>query len=168
MTASLLAAVATDLSAGDVLDIVAAVVIAVGAITGLLRGLSGELARIAALVAAVVAAWAVSGPWRELCGAWFPQSPVALGIASLVGVFAVSTLAGWMVRKMVDKCLRVLVPQPINAILGFAAGLASLFLLVAVVCYLLHLVPVDCVQKNLLGPSRTWRAVSTLFGWQLP
>ena len=165
MMPPILAALAEDLTAADVLDLVTLAVLAIGALVGALRGLSGELARIAALAASGIACWTFSAPWRRLCAGWFPESALASGTAILVGVLACAVLVGWIVRKLVDKGLRVLVPQPANAILGLLAGLASLFLLVAAIVYLLHLLPFEAVQDKLLAPSRTWQAIAPLFGW---
>lgn len=152
-------------SPADVLDILAGATLCVGAVVGLLRGLSGELARLAGLVAAGVACWAMAGPWHGLCAGWFGGSDVASGAATLGGVLAASVLAAWIARRIVDTCLRILVPQPANAILGAAAGVASLFLVVAALCYLLQLLPFEAVRDSLLGPSRTWAIVAGLFGW---
>ena len=160
------AAAAAGVSPADVLDILVAAALAIGGLVGLFRGFSGELARIAALVASALAGWSAAGPWRRMCGQWLDGSPVGTGVMTLVGVLAVSIVAGSLVRRIVDKGLRVLIPQPANGVLGLAAGLASLFLLVSALCYLLHLVPIDFVQNSLLAPSRTWRAVSAVFGWQ--
>ena len=165
MISPLLLFTASDLSPADVLDILSAAVLTIGALVGLFRGLSGELARIAALVASGAVGWSTAGPWRRMCGAWFGNSTVGISVATLVGVLAVSFLAGWLVRKLVDKGLRVLIPQPANAILGLVAGLSSLFLLVAAICYLLHQIPVEYIQNTLLAPSRTWGVVSAVFGW---
>ncbi len=159
-------AAASGVSPADVLDILAATALAIGGLVGLLRGFSGELARIAALVASALAGWSAAGPWRRMCGEWLAGSPVATGVLTFVGVLAVSIVAGSLVRRIVDKGLRVLIPQPANSILGLAAGVASLFLLVSALCYLLHLVPIEFIQTSLLAPSRTWHAVSSVFGWQ--
>ena len=156
---------AAELSPANVLDILAAGAVAIGALLGLLRGLSGELAHLAALAASCVAGWSAAGPWRRMCADWFAQSAVAVGVATLVGVLAVSVLAGWLVRRLVDKGLRLLIPQPANAILGLVAGAGSLFLLESAICYLLHLIPLEFVQEALLSPSRTWGTIARLFGW---
>ena len=165
MTFLLLDSAATGLSAPDVLDLVAAAILVIGALVGALRGLSGELARIAAFGASAIACWSLAGPWRRMCAEWFPESALATGCATVIGGLAVAVLVGWCVRKLVDKGLRVLIPQPANAILGLLAGLASLFLLVAAIVYLLHLLPFETVQEGLLAPSRTWKAIAPLFGW---
>ena len=165
MTHALLASITEGLSAADFLDVATLAALAIGALVGALRGLSGELARIASLAASGIACWTFSSPWRRLCAGWFPESALASGTAIVVGVLAGTVLIGWVVRKIVDKGLRVLIPQPANAILGLLAGLASLFLLVAAIVYLLHLLPFEAVQQQLLAPSRTWQAIAPLFGW---
>lgn len=152
-------------TAADALDILAAAALVAGAVMGLVRGLSGEIARLAGLIAAGLVCWSLSRPWHTLCAEWFAGSDIASGVATLAGVLAASVLAAAIARRLVDKGLRVLVPQPANAILGGIAGVASLFLLVSALCYLLNLLPFEAVHGKLLIPSRTWTVVAGVFGW---
>lgn len=143
------------MTACDILDIVAIGIVAVGCLLGLLRGLSGEIARILALVGAF-AAGSLAGPaWRSACASWFP-APFPQGLASIIGLLLIATLAGWIVRKFVDKCLKLLVPQPANAILGGILGAVAAFCLASLLCLLLNLIPLEFVHDSLLAPSRFW------------
>ncbi len=155
-----------SLTPPDILDLVVAAAVFVGALVGLLRGLSGELARLAAILVSGLVCWGVSGPWRTFCAAQFPASSLTAGCATVAGVLAVCVLAGWAVRRLVDKGLRILVPQPANAILGLVLGGLCLFLLASALCYLLHLLPFEAVREKLLAPSRIWGIDSALFGWK--
>ena len=144
------------LSAADILDIAAIGIVAVGCLLGLIRGLSGEIARIAALLGAFAACSLLGPVWRSFCQDWCGDSRFLLALASIVGLLVVATLSGWLVRLFVDKCLRLLVPQPANAILGGLLGTAAAFCLASLLCLLLSLLPFESVRDSLLAPSRFW------------
>ena len=145
------------LSPADILDIAAFGIVAVGLVLGLVRGLSGELARFAAFFGAFAAFRLAGPPWRGLCASWFGGSGFPFALAATLGTLAAAVLGGWLVRRLVDKGLRILVPQPLNAILGGLFGTASLFLLATALAFLLSLLPIDFVRDSLLAPSRFWK-----------
>ena len=147
------------MSPSDVFDLIAFGIVAAGCLFGLFRGLSGELARIAAIVGAFLSCRFLGPVWKSLCASWFGDSGFLFALMAVVGFLVLATLAGWLVRKVVDKCLRVLVPQPANAVLGGVFGAIAAFLLAAIVCSLIHLIPLDFVQDSLLGSSRFWKLV---------
>ena len=150
------------LSAADILDIVAFAAVSLGCLFGLIRGLSGELARFAAIFGAF-AAFRIAGPaWQSLCASWFGSSGFLFVLITAIGSIATAALGGWLVRKLVDKCLRLLVPQPLNSILGGLFGALVFFLLAAAICLLLSLFPIQYIRETLLGTSRFWKIAAPL------
>jgi uncharacterized membrane protein required for colicin V production len=146
----------------DILDLVAFGLVALGCVLGLIRGLSGELARVLAFFGAFVGCGLFAPPWKRACAGWCGDERFLGALLAVVGVLFIAALSGWLVRKFVDKCLRVLVPQPANSLLGGIFGAAGAFLLAAVLCFLLSLLPVDFIQTDLLGPSRYWHLAGPL------
>ena len=150
------------LSAADILDIVAFAAVSLGCLFGLIRGLSGELARFAAIFGAFAAFRIAGPPWRSLCASWFGSSGFLFALIAAIGSIAAAALGGWLVRKLVDKCLRLLVPQPLNSILGGLFGALAFFLLATALCFLLSLIPIQYIRETLLEPSRFWKLAAPL------
>ena len=146
----------------DIFDIIAFGIVAIGCLLGLFRGLSGELARIAAMLGAFISCSLLGPVWRSFCQSWCGNSRFLYALVSIVGILVVAALSGWLIRKFVDKCLRVLVPQPANAILGGIFGTIAAFCLAALLCLLLNLIPLEFVRDSLLGPSRFWKFAQPL------
>lgn len=146
----------------DILDICAFTAVAIGCLIGLIRGLSGELANIFAMGAAYLACRILGSPWRAFCSEVGQGSRILAVLLTTVGFLAMAIFAAWLVRKGVDKCLRVLLPQPLNSLLGGTFGAVAAFLLTALVCLLLHLLPFSYIQKSILEPARFWSLAKPL------
>lgn len=146
----------------DIFDLVAFGLIALGCVLGLIRGLSGELARVLAFFGAFVGCGLFGPLWKRACEGWCGDARFLAALLAIVGVLFIAALSGWLVRKFVDKCLRLLVPQPANSLLGGLFGAVGAFLFAAVLCFLLSLIPVDFVQNDLLGASRFWHVAGPL------
>ena len=104
---------------------------------GLYRGLSGELASLAGFAAAAAGGGVLYG-YAHICvrAIGFNKGDTTELVATGVAVFVLGLIVFGIVRKMVDKFVSFLVPQPTNALLGALSGvlksLVILFLLTGV------------------------------------
>lgn len=156
------------MSPSELFDVVCIGGLVVGGVCGLVRGLSGEIARIASVVAAFLACRCVGPLWQRLCAGWGMTSAFGSAVTTMVGWIVLAVLAAWLTRLLVDKCLRVLMPQPYNSILGILFGAGAAFLVVALVSWCLAQVPVSFVRETVLAPSRVWGLTRPLFFWISP
>ena len=147
----------SGLSPADVLDIAIAVMVAVSFVIGLVKGFSGAVAHIAALLGAFAANRLLGPPWRTLCSEWFASSRFLCAAVSIVGGILVAVVVGWLVWRLTDRCIRLLVPQPANALLGGLLSAMAAAGILYVICFLLSLLPISFVQDSLLKPSRFWQ-----------
>lgn len=148
---------ASGLSPADILDIAVACVVAVSLVIGIVKGFSGAVAHINALLAAFVANRLLGPPWKALCSQWFPPSSFLCVSVSLVGSILATVVVGWLVWRLTDRCIRVLVPQPANAILGGVLSSLAAAGIMYIVCFALSQLPNPFVHDSLLRPSRFWQ-----------
>ena len=102
--------------------------IAVGVVIGLFRGLSGGLGTLGGIAAGIAAGWFLLDPLTSFVTArgWF-QQPLALRGAVLVADGVAGLVVFGLVRRMIEKFVKFLVPGTLNVILGGVAGGALAF-----------------------------------------
>lgn len=116
-----------DLSMGEIAFFA---VIGVGVVIGLFRGLSGGLGTVGGLAAAIAAGWAVLDPIAAFISGrnWF-QDALAIRAVSLVADGIIGLVVFGVVRRLIEKFVRFLVPRTLDSVLGGVAGAAAAFAL---------------------------------------
>ena len=90
---------------------------------GLYRGLSGELASLAGFAAAAAAGYVLYGSAHAGARSLgFNKGDVTELVAAGVIDFVLGLVVFGLVRKLVDRFVSFLVPQPTNALLGALSG----------------------------------------------
>jgi len=114
-----------DLSIGD-MALVA--LVGVGVVIGLFRGLSGGLGTIGGLAVAIAAGWHSIDPLTSFISGrnWF-ENALALRGAVLVTEGLAGLVVFGVVRRIIEKFVRFLVPRTLDAVLGAVAGGATAF-----------------------------------------
>jgi len=102
--------------------------LAVGAIVGLFRGLSGGLGSLGGLAAGIAAGWFLMDPISSFISArgWF-QEPFVMRAASLVADGIAGLVVFGLVRRILEKFVRFLVPRTLDSFFGALAGAAAAF-----------------------------------------
>ncbi len=104
--------------------------LAVGAVVGLFRGLSGGLGTLGGLAAAIAVGWYLIDPVSSFIAGreWFEQ-PMATRAVALVVDGVIGLIVFGLVRRLIEKFVRFLVPRTLDAVLGAVAGSAAAFAL---------------------------------------
>lgn len=98
-------------------------VVAVGAVVGLFRGFSGGLASLCGIAAALAAGMFLFDPVTALIAerGWF-SGELERNAAAIVAVGVACLLSFGIVRRLVERFVRYLVPRTLDALLGGAVG----------------------------------------------
>lgn len=97
--------------------------VAIGGVIGLFRGLSGGLGTLGGIVASIAAGWSLFNPLSEFIASreWVAEG-LAQTAATAAAVGIVGLLVFGLVRKLIEKFVRYLVPRTFDAFLGIIAG----------------------------------------------
>ena len=126
-------------------DFVLLGVLALMVVIGLFRGFSGTLGVVAGFAAALAAGYFLVDAARQCVvavGLGAQGGTLASGATAVVD-FVFGLLAFGIVRWIVSKFVRALVPQPTDAILGALCGVATFGLVLAILVGAERLLPDD-------------------------
>ncbi|MBO5941591.1 MAG: CvpA family protein [Kiritimatiellae bacterium] len=116
-----------------VLDWILAAVVAFFTVMGLFKGFSGQLGSLAGMAAALVAGYFLFMPIKGFvieCD-WVSGIVANNAIASILDFILMLVVFG-CVRRIVAKFVSLLVPQPMNAILGGLIGVLKSLMIVGI------------------------------------
>ena len=106
-------------------------------IRGFIRGCSGEIGHLLGVVAAAAALFLGRAPVSSMVSSCSAVNGNAFACSLLTAaVLLVICIAVWLlVGRLLSKVISLVVPQPLNAILGWIIGLLKVFLLVCMLCH---------------------------------
>ncbi len=144
------------------IDSVTAVILGLGllfVLRGAWRGLSGELAPLVGLVSCAGTLWFGYPPLHQALAMRFPtlDADACVYYAALLTLLA-GAVAFFCVAGILRRFVKVLFPQPFDALLGAAVGVAKAILLISVCAGVLS------VGQGLLERLRTRAEASPLAG----
>ena len=129
---------------------------------GLYRGLSGELASLAGFAAAAAAGYVLYGSAHAGARSLgFNKGDVTELVAAGVIDFVLGLVVFGLVRKLVDRFVSFLVPQPTNALLGALSGAFKSVLLLFLLTGVGFLRPGTYAQGYLAMRSQMIHALAT-------
>lgn len=148
------------LGQGQIVDVVALVLMLFAMIGGIRRGLSGELARVIGLAAAVYAAWYFADPvthWlMDRNPEWTQQKAFSAGFAALL---LAALLASWLLRSALRSIMTFAFKGKLERIGGGLCGLVRGSVLAALIILMLSLVPQEDVRRTVTEDSIAGRLV---------
>ncbi len=152
---------------GQAIDGVSLLVLVVGAARGATNGLTGEVARVLSTVVALsVAFWSLEFVHtlaaRTLPGQMAPGWKLLIAICA---VLAGAAILAWLLRRLADRMLRLLVDQPANAVFGVVFGSARGALLIVALLFLASLWPNPDLQHSLFGQSVAGNIAAPAVRW---
>ncbi len=124
------------------IDLLVLVILALGAVIGAFRGLTGELARITGIAGALVIGMASHPLWGFLADklAGGENQNVVRGLIMVVGLVVTAVVGGKLASRLAGHFFRLLIGQPVDALLGILVGtLRSAALIVAFLFLASHL-----------------------------
>lgn len=129
---------------------------------GLYRGLSGELASLTGFAAAAAAGYVLYGSAHAGARSLgFNKGDVTELVAAGVIDFVLGLVVFGLVRKLVDRFVSFLVPQPTNALLGALSGAFKSVLLLFLLTGVGFLRPGTYAQGYLATQSQMIHALAT-------
>ncbi len=146
------------------LDYVALGAVAFLVIRGFLRGCSDELGRLVGVVAAAAVGYFGFAPVARVVQAakMFEANPYAGRLIVFI-LLAVVCIALWLgVRRLLADAIRLAISQPFDAILGGVIGGVKAFILVAALCALGLLNPIERDRSQFKKNSVTAQKIAPL------
>lgn len=109
-----------------VIDWIIFIVSAFFTVVGLFRGFSGQLGSLAGMVTAILVGYFLFSPLKGFVADsdWASGAATQAALSGVL-VFVIMLVAFGLVRMVVAKFVSLLVPQPLNAILGGLIGVAK-------------------------------------------
>lgn len=130
------------LRATNTIDLIAAVLTLVLLIQGAIKGISGEIGQLLALFFAFGFIWFTYVPLCDYTDAatWVPKALAGRGFWVFTLLLLVGILIFWGFQKLFTETIRLVVNQPLDAVLGAVFSLCKVIVLftVAYVCGLLQ------------------------------
>lgn len=154
---------APTLGAADILDLICLGVLAFGFVQGAMRGFSGELSRLAGMILSFLIGLWIYEPVGALVQTHTrladPRAAQALAFTVVaVLVFVIMIL----LRIGLRRCIRLVVDQPTDAVLGMLTGTLRCGVLLAIVFLVMTMVPHEDANRLFAQESRVGRAFERL------
>jgi uncharacterized membrane protein required for colicin V production len=149
-----------SLTFGIVVDVVAVMTFVFFLSRGIMRGISGELACVAGFVGGAWASYAFYPKIQSMLPATSGTTPpFVLAMITLFLSLLAGFLVGWVIRYLCATMMQVVILQPADAILGFAAGVVYATAFLLVLFALAMLVPIQSIQRLFSDQSLLGRHV---------
>ncbi|MGI6494583.1 MAG: CvpA family protein [Kiritimatiellia bacterium] len=154
---------------GEWIDIAAGLVLLLVAIAGSCRGLSGQLASLFAALASVAAGiWFYPHLRGVFAGGSIKATPLLSTVFAVLLAALLSALLFLLLRLLFGKIAHATIRQPVDAILGFLAGLVRGLLLCFVVFAVVFVLPLGDARKTVFEKSVLGRFSSACLHHVLP
>lgn len=160
MIDSLFCVGATSLSHG--IDVVTTLILVLALVIGATRGLSNEFARLFAFAVGIAAA-VIAFPYIK---AYIAKGDAATWqlIAMAISV-VLAVVVGKLVHVLTKRFLKLLLVQPVDAILGAAASTLTTGAVILVILFFLYHCPVwqDTIRTRVFGDSVVGQTAEQIF-----